>query len=130
MTGSQKGAGTPDPGVYITLVGSNGHSGKLYLQSFLTVLLRKCIDEGTSTNIVVESCGDLGQVLVVILGNDDGPLKNRLTDPWYVEDVGVYNYQSKQQEVFPCYHWIANGDCVSFTAHTSNHFGYNSISMI
>ena len=119
LTGSQKGAGTPDPGVYITLVGSNGHSGKLYLQSFLGALLRKVIHEGTSTNIVIESSGDLGQVLVVILGNDDSSLKNPLTDPWYVEDVGVYNYQSKQQEVFPCYHWIANGDSVSFTAHTS-----------
>lgn len=83
------------------------------------MLMGQSIDKGTSSNVVIESSGDLGDVLVVILGIDKGLLNNPLAAPWYVDDVGVYNYQNKQRDVFPCYHWLATGDSVSFTAHTS-----------
>ena len=119
MTGNQEGSGTPDTGVYITLVGSKGHTGKIHLQSVLTILSGKAIDTGTTSNIVIESGGDLGDVLVVIVGIDKSHVSNPISAPWYVDDVGVFNYQNKQQELFPCYHWIGNGDRVSVTAHTS-----------
>ena len=57
-------------------------------------------------------------MLVVVLGNDKSWLAP-LGAPWYVNEVQVHNLQSKIQEVFPCYHWIGDGDSVSFTAHTS-----------
>lgn len=119
VTGDQKGAGTPHTGAYITLVGNKGHSGEVQLQNFLSVLIEQSLDKGMSSNFVIESSGDLGEVLVVILGIKKSKLSNKLVDPWYVDDVGVYNYQSKRQEVFPCYHWLNNGDSVSFTAHSS-----------
>ena len=118
MTGEQQGAGTTDTGVYVQLIGSSGHSGKVYLQGFLDILLDKDIDRGTSENLIIESSGDLGTVLVVILGNDKSWLAP-LGAPWYVNEVQVHNFQSKIQEVFPCYHWIGDGDSASFTAHTS-----------
>ena len=119
VTGDQKGAGTPHTGAYITLVGSKGHSGEINLQNFLSMLIEQSLDKGMCSNFVIESSGDLGEVLVVILGIEKRKLSNTLADPWYVDDVGVYNYQSKRQEVFPCYHWLNNGDSVSFTAHSS-----------
>lgn len=119
VTGDQKGAGTPNTDAYITLVGSKGHSGKIQLQNLLSILIGQSLDKGMCSNFVIESSGDLGEVLVVILGIDKRKLSNALADPWYVDDVGVYNYQSRCQEVFPCYHWLNNGDNVSFTAHTS-----------
>lgn len=88
------------------------------MQSFLDVLLDKDVDRGTTENLIIESSGDLGTVLVVVLGNDKSWLAP-LGAPWYVNEVQVHNLQSKIQEVFPCYHWIGDGDSVSFTAHTS-----------
>ena len=119
VTGDQKGAGTPDTGAYVTLVGSKGHSGKIFLQNFLSVVTGRSLDKGMCSSFVIESSGNLGEVLVVILGIDKRKLSNALADPWYVDDVGVYNYQSKWQDMFPCNHWLNNGDSVSFTAHTS-----------
>ena len=118
-TGNQEGAGTPDTGAYIILIGSKGRSGKINLQSLLTILQGRSLDKGTYYNVVVASNGDLGEVLVVILGIEEEKLSNALADPWYVNDINIYNYQNRQEEVFPCYHWLNNGDSVSFTAHTS-----------
>jgi hypothetical protein len=119
-TGNQEGAGTPDTGAYIILIGSKGHSDKINLQSLLTILFGRSLDKGTYRNVVIESSGDLGEVLVVILGiEEDKLINNSLADPWYINDVNIYNYQNGQEEVFPCYHWLNSGDSVSFTAHTS-----------
>ena len=120
MTGNQEGAGTPDSGAYITLIGSKGHTGQVNLQSLLTILQGQSLDRGTHYNVVIESNGDLGEVLVVILGiEEESKLSNTMADPWYINDVSVYNYQNRQCEMFPCYHWLNSGDSVSFTAHTS-----------
>lgn len=120
MTGNQIGAGTPEAGVYVTLVGSKGHSGKIFLQSFLKIMSKKYLGRETCDNVILESNGDFGEVEVVILGIDKGRRSSIIHDPWYVNYVGVFNYQTKQiPVVFPCYYWIGNGDSVSFTAHTS-----------
>ena len=94
MTGEQKGAGTSDTGVFVQLIASKGHSGKVYLQGLLDVLSGESIEKGTSENLVIESSGDLGKVLVVILGNDESFLAP-LGAPWFVNEVQVHNFQTK-----------------------------------
>ena len=124
QTGKQLLAGTPDSGVYVTLVGSGGHTGKLYLHSALTFAIsKKYIGRGTVDFVVIKSKADhdLGEVLVVILGIDKKSRQSLIPDPWFVDCVYVYNFQTKKPPTtFPCYHWIGSGDSVSFTAHTSN----------
>ena len=65
MTGEQLDAGTCVPNVFICLVGSKGHTGKLYLTSLQTHLHRGMLDD-----LVIESEGDLGEIFLVILGID------------------------------------------------------------
>lgn len=108
MNGRQPGAGTSCWNAFICLVGSSGHSGKLYLTG-LTSTHTEMWD-----NIIVESSGDLGEIQVVILGID----KSLFHYSWYVNEVGVYNFQSKNQDDFPCYHWTRSGESVSITAKT------------
>ena len=118
ITGQLDGAGTSDTGVFLRLIGSNGQSSKVYLQSFLKVLIGKGIKEDSHDSFTVESGGDLGNILVVILGNDKSWLVTSGA-PWYVNEVLVHNLQNKEHLVFPCYHWIGDNDHVSFTAQTS-----------
>lgn len=119
-TGEQTEAGTKDSGVFIQLIGSSGHSGKVNIQDALKRLFstRIKVKPGTVESFVVESSGDLGKVMIVVIGND----KSRFTPlgaAWFVNQVCIHDYQSGIQENFPCYHWIGDGDSVSFTAHTS-----------
>ena len=115
VTGKQEGAGPSDTGVFVRLVGSKGQSKKVYLQSFLKVLFGKGIKAEDS--LTIESEGDLGDILVVILGNDKKSIATSGA-PWYVNEVLVNNFQNKEHKVFPCYHWIGDRDHVSFTAET------------
>ena len=113
-------AGTPDTGVYINLIGSGGHTGKVYIHGALTkAIMKKYIGRGSTDFILIKSKADhdLGEVLVVVLGIDK---KSRLIpDPWFVDCVYVHSFQSNKTSTFPCYHWIGSGDSISFTAHTS-----------
>ena len=121
MTGSAKdGGGAWDKEVYIRLIGSHAESGKVKLTDSQTTMegsfRRKKYDD-----LVIESHADLGEVLVVIIGNEHKLLS--FSNPrWYVDFVIVHNFQSKANEDFPCYHWIGPGDHVSCTAHTSKKF--------
>ena len=123
QTGKQLLAGTPDAGVYVVLVGSGGHTGKVYLQSAISkAMSKKYIGRGACDNVVLNSKADhdLGEVMVVVLGIDKNRRHSILPDPWFVDGVAVFNFQTKKpMTIFPCYHWIGNGDSVSFTAHTS-----------
>ena len=117
VTGSQEGAGTTDTDVYITLTGDKGSSGKVGISSWLKAL-KGSHQQQTFDDLIIESDGDLGRVLVVALGNE----KEWLADmgaPWYVDFVMVHNFQSSLNEEFPVYHWIGDGDYVTCTAHTS-----------
>ena len=117
VTGKQEGAGTFDTGVFIQLIGSKGQSKKVYVQSLLKVLFGKRIREDSHDSLTIESGGDLGDILVVILGNDKSWMAT-YGAPWYVNEVVVNNLQNKEQKTFPCYHWIGDGDQISFTAET------------
>ena len=129
MNGKQLGAGNSDPEVYICLVGRNGHSGKIFLQSFLSMtgLTGHTLHRGTWDNLIIESNEDLGEIEVVFLGIDKTFLPGV---SWYVNEVGIYNFQSKNQEAFPCYYWIGNGDSVSFTSKTSKKFIASMLSQL
>ena len=117
VTGQQEGAGTSDTGVFVRLIGSKGQSSKIYLQNFLKVLIGKGIKEDSHDTLTIESSGDIGEILVVILGNDKCWLVTSGA-PWYVNEVLVHNLQNKERKVFPCYHWIGDNDYISFTAQT------------
>ena len=104
----------PLPPAFICLVGSSGYSGKLCLQRSLSALAGGSVHRDVMNDMVVESSGDLGEISVVILGIDD----SRFHYSWYVNEVGIYNCQSKKQGAFPCYHWIRNGESVSIIIQT------------
>ena len=117
VTGSMAGAGTTDTDVYITLIGDKASSGKVGISGWLTAL-KGSYSSRTFDDLVVESDGDLGTILVVAIGNE----KEWFADmgaAWYVDFVMVHNFQSNLNEEFPVYHWIGDGDCVTCTAHTS-----------
>ena len=118
MNGKQEGAGTTSLEAFICLVGTKGHSGKLYLQGLLSWLFFKHnIQRKNWVDMVVESSGDLGEILVMILGIGDHGLLE-IHPSWYVNEVGVYNTQNGKQDAFPCYHWIGKGDTISISAQT------------
>ena len=69
-------------------------------------------------DFIIESDSDLGDIQVVIIGNEGSWLGG--SSAWYVDFTVVYNLKNDSSEEFPCYHWIgSNGDEVSCTAHTS-----------
>ena len=116
-TGKQIGAETKNE-LYLTLVGTKGHTGKVSLQNFLKALLNP-ISKETTEKLTIESDRDLGDILVVIVGNVGFHQDALIEDYWYVSSVGVANLQTDTVEHFPCYHWIGENSSVSFTANTS-----------
>lgn len=72
-------------------------------------------------DLIVESSEDLGDILVVVLGNNNGWFTDQGT-PWYVKYVRVYS--DNKEVVFPCYHWIGDEEHIHFTAHTSKSSSY------
>ena len=117
MNGKQLVAGTSSLGVYICLVGKNGHSGKLHLQNFLSLFSGGTLHQDKLENVIIESSGDLGEISVVILGIDNSLLHYS----WYVNEVGIYNFQTKNKDAFPCYHWIGSGHSVSMITQTGKY---------
>lgn len=72
-------------------------------------------------DLIVESSEDLGDILVVVLGNNNGWFTDQGT-PWYVKYVRVYS--DNKEVVFPCYHWIGDEEHIHFTAYTSKSSSY------
>ncbi len=118
VTGKQFLAGTTDTRVYITLIGKQASSGKVYLSHWLNIF-SKPTSRRTYDDLLIETDQELGEILVVVLGNDKGWFLGGDGSSWFVDFVMVHNFQSKGTDEFPCYHWIGEGDYVSFTAHTS-----------
>jgi hypothetical protein len=118
MNGKQLEAGTSSPGVFICLIGENGRSGKLYLQSHLSLLKRGATQQSMLDDMFIECSDDLGEISVVILGIEGSIFHYS----WYVNEVGLYNLQSKKLEAFPCYHWIRHGDSATIVAKTGKYY--------
>ena len=113
LTGSQPEAGTTDTGtVYFSLTGSKKSSGRIGF-SFFEFRRKK----SSHNYVIVETDEDLGGVLVVELGNTNNFLE--LADAWFVDQTSVFLFENEKELVFPCYHWIGNGDSVTTTAKTS-----------
>eukprot|EP00731_Ephydatia_muelleri_P020946 Em0013g673a len=68
-------------------------------------------------DLLVESSADLGEVLVVIIGNPANWVVSA-GSAWFVDFVDVHDLQRKTKQEFPCYHWIEDGDEISFTEKT------------
>ncbi|XP_076807722.1 lipoxygenase homology domain-containing protein 1-like isoform X3 [Clavelina lepadiformis] len=113
-TSAQQDAGT-NSNVYITLVGSNGESGKRWLMtssSGYDVSHR----EGEEVEVIVSSLylGDLKQI---IIGHDG----REVTSGWYLEQVTVTSsLDAKKQFVFICGKWLANLQDDTFIERTLN----------
>ena len=116
VNGKMSSAGTSDTGVYIAVIGTNGSTGKVYLVGYLSSLLGG-IDSSTHEDLIIETENNLGDVQVVVLGNDEGMWVPGAS--WFVNKTIVYGLIDKTEEVFPCYHWIGDGDAISTTSKTS-----------
>lgn len=121
VTGSEKFAGTPDSDIYVSLIGSRASTGRLDI-------VQRWFSSGISAqyynDLVVESDKDLGEVLVVILGNPANWVISA-GSAWFVEFVDIIDLQLNQKQEFPCYHWINDGDEISFTSKTSKYINGN-----
>eukprot|EP00731_Ephydatia_muelleri_P012489 Em0006g1383a len=114
VTGSEFEAGTMDNDLYVTLVGSKACTGKINISGFLS----SPIATKSYVDLLIQCKSDLGEVLVVSLGNP----KNWITMPgseWFVDFVDIIDQQTKKTVRFPCYHWIADGDSIGFTSKTA-----------
>ena len=99
------------------LVGKQGATKKIYLLDHLSIF--SSIKRGTCDDLLVRSNANLGDVQVVILGNEKSWFIRHAN--WYVNYISIchYNGGSVRQEVkFPCYHWIGDNEAVSITSAT------------
>ncbi len=126
VTGKQLSARMSDSGVYITLIGSKASSGKVYICKWLKIFSQSTSRQSYD-DLLIETDQDLGEILVVILGNDEAWFCSGIGAPWFVDFVMIHNFQSKGTDEFPCYHWIGDGDSVSCTAHTSTSSVINDV---
>ena len=112
QTGNQPEAGTSDSGVYFSLTGSKKSTGSIGFSFFD---FRR--NQGSHDHVIVETDEDLGEILVVELGNTKNFID--LADAWFVDKTAVFLFENETELVFPCYHWIGNGDSLTTTAKTS-----------
>ena len=99
---------------YITLIGTEGSTGKVSLLGTLRYLF-KGMDSGTYEDLVIKTEKNLGDIQVVIIGIEGGLLA--FNSVWFVDytDVSDLTRQSKSVH-FPCYHWIKANEYVSTTS--------------
>ncbi len=115
VNGRMKAAGTTG-GVdtYITLIGTDGSTGKVSLLGVLRFLF-KGMDSGTYEDLVIETEKSLGEIQVVILGIEGGRLA--FNSEWFIEFTDVQDLSKQNQSVrFPCYHWVKADEYVSSTS--------------
>ena len=103
--------------MFICLVGSSGHSGKHFLTCWQSLVPGKGIHRNMLENLVIESDKELGEIILLILGIEQGSVQ-LVHDALFVNEVAVANRQTNHQDAFPCYHWIKCGQSVSITAKT------------
>lgn len=117
VNGKMFGAGTDCPDIYITLVGTNGSTGKVELMG-ATQFLKGGTGCNTHEDMIIETKINLGDIQVVVLG-----IGNTVIDySWFVEYTVVYDYSKGKAETrFPCYHWIKKNQAVTTTATASKH---------
>ncbi len=110
------GSGTVDTGVYATLVGDEGATAKLYILGYFG-----SIEGGTSEDLLVEADADLGNIKIVIFGNEQNWFLPT-NDFWFVNYSVIYRYRDTsiaEKKQFPCYHWIGDNEAIATTSATS-----------
>ena len=107
------GAATSDLGVYIRLIGSAGKTKRIYINQPLQKCFSAIVNDPREDEFWVETESSLGDILVVEIGNEKDWFPNLKDSPWFVDFMKV------DSKLFPCYHWIGDGDYVSLTANTS-----------
>ena len=101
--------------MYVKLVGSKACTGNL---NIISGFFSSPIATRSYVDLLVQCKSDLGDVLVVSLGSPKHWLFSAGSE-WFVDFVDVIDEQSKTTVQFPCYHWIADGDAITFTSKTS-----------
>ena len=115
VTGTYFNSGTNDTGIYVTLVGEKA-TKKLFLLSFFSS--NRSTYRNSYFDLLIET-ENLGEVAVVLLGNNKNKLKIAVKNDWFVEYVCVYDLTKSSSREFPCYHWIEDGKFVTMTSTTS-----------
>ena len=70
----------------------------------------------THEDILIEVDGNLGDIQVVIIGNEKSWQRS-----WFIKYIEIYQhlFDKVKRVIFPCYHWIGSNDSVSITSSTS-----------
>ena len=117
MTGETAGAGAgTGADIFVTLIGSEATTQKVSIHNYLKRHLNG-VSSCTCEDLIVESEGSLGEVLVVVLGIDGG--KHAMDHTWFVNYTVVKDLATSTEVEFPCYHWIGKGQIISSTSKTS-----------
>ena len=103
-------------GICVQLVGNKAQSGVVNIGDALQ--FTKPFGQGTYDDFIIECADDLGAVLVAEVGNNMSWLGPK-GSPWFVDYMAVKSFATGQDDMFPCYHWIGDGDAVSCTVKTS-----------
>eukprot|EP00056_Hartaetosiga_gracilis_P011787 m.180988 g.180988 ORF g.180988 m.180988 type:complete len:2129 (+) comp13581_c0_seq3:61-6447(+) len=101
-TGDKSGAGT-DSGVYITLFGEDGDSGKLFLRRSETYTNKF---ERKHTDVFRFELVDIGNLSRVIIGHDN----SNLGAAWFLDKVVVEVPSNGKGFTFPCNRWLSKKD--------------------
>ena len=121
VTGYRKGAGagitgSTNEGIWLQIVGEKACSGVINIGSAFSII--ESFQCQTYDDVMIECEEDLGDILVVDVGNNKAAL-GILKTSWYVRYLMVKSFQSQQNEEFPCYHWIGVDKYASCTAKAS-----------
>ena len=77
----QRGIGASDPNIHLELIGSKAMTGAIKIKTGWLSALRRPHRRQVCDDLVVESAEDLGDILVVVLGNNNGWFTNH-GSPW------------------------------------------------
>ena len=105
---------------YVTLIGTEGSTGKVSLLGTLRYLF-KGMDSGTYEDLVIETEKNLGEIQVIILGIEGSLLA--FNSEWFVEFTEITDLTKQSKSVrFPFYHWIKAEEYVSSTSSAGKDF--------
>ena len=135
-TGDIPNAKADTHSVKIMLTGSKGTSNEMHAKAKEYLFFQSHFTRGSYEDLVIESEGDLGDVLIVKASLGDlgwidhislidfaGVLTNysfvAVSPQWFIDFITVYNFQDDAIINFPCYHWIGHDkpgiECTSKT---------------
>nr|XP_057913210.1 hydroperoxide isomerase ALOXE3-like [Doryrhamphus excisus] len=102
-TGDRVGSGTLDR-IYITLLGTEGQSEKVALDSWGVYVV-----SGTTGTYTVKTGTSLGRLLLVKVEKD--PYFFSFDNEWYCSKIVVTTPEG-EAILFPCYRWLTNNEAV------------------